>query len=277
MAAKKAVKKKAAATKVATPRRAEVGPVLIPKTISAAQRQLGELGALVYATEWHRAAILAAFVTVTEGQGKRTDRLLSSGKLTAVQFAELGIVGLRSPVTVARYVEAWNAAVDNGKAKPVKPGQRVALPDLDWPYEPKNLREARKRDPEKAAAYERAAKDAGVSANTVVQVANTPAAVRAAILADPNVAKVASTALNDQVLSSPEFKERVAKMNVEKAAEKEQKERSEESIFTHSAMAAISRLADMRAWGKLRQIAEFLNGVLEAAEATELTPEMFHE
>lgn len=50
------------------------------------------------------------------------------------QFAELGIRGISSQDTVRKYRSAWERAVDRGWARPVEPGEVVALPKEPFRY-----------------------------------------------------------------------------------------------------------------------------------------------
>ena len=45
------------------------------------------------------------------------------------EFAALGIRGLKSNKSVGKYRQAWQQAIDEGWAKPAKPGKRCVLPD----------------------------------------------------------------------------------------------------------------------------------------------------
>lgn len=96
----------------------------IPSSIEHAAQRLDSLGELVFAAEWKRAAIVRAFVTKGEG-GRRTGSKVS--QLSVREFAELGIVGLKSRNTVGRYHDAWELT---GLPDP-KPGQTVELPTLE--------------------------------------------------------------------------------------------------------------------------------------------------
>ena len=58
---------------------------------------------MLLASDWERAAIVAAFVEMP-GQGARSDLASSSEVLSPEQFAALGIVGLKSKDTVRRYL-----------------------------------------------------------------------------------------------------------------------------------------------------------------------------
>jgi hypothetical protein len=96
--------------------------ITVPASLDEAQDRLGSLGRLLTAGEWEKAAILAAFVEVTK-QGK-----VSSDFLSADEFAALTIVGLKSAVTVRRYVNAWT---DQVGTRP-RPGEKVELPTVDF-------------------------------------------------------------------------------------------------------------------------------------------------
>jgi hypothetical protein len=100
----------------------------IPGTIDEAVASLTGIGALLTAKEWERAAIVAAFVSLSEGKGKRN----VSSDISPVEFAALGIVGLKSKNTVWAYAQAWQEAINQGKAVAAEPGATVALPDLTW-------------------------------------------------------------------------------------------------------------------------------------------------
>jgi hypothetical protein len=115
--------------------------VTIPDSIEGARGQLGEVADLLLAGDWRRAAIVYAFTEPQ--QGKRTDtqatleEAMTSdspvARFAITEFAALGIRGLSSHVTVRKYREAWQAAMDAGKAAEAVPGKPVELPDMDWP------------------------------------------------------------------------------------------------------------------------------------------------
>lgn len=104
--------------------------IRVPKTIAEATASLAQLEALVTAKEWTRAAIVYAFTELGTG-GRRQP--VSSDRLSLVAFAELGIAGLRSHVTVGKYRAAWQYAVDVGEAQPVEPGDKLTEPNLPFP------------------------------------------------------------------------------------------------------------------------------------------------
>jgi hypothetical protein len=109
----------------------------IPVSLTAATERLASIGELLTATEWTRAAIIAAFVRLNDGPGQPPQRIAKSRhSLSTYDFAELGIVGLQTPDTVRRYVKAW-LAVNDGKYP--TPGRTVKLPSTSFPPEEANL------------------------------------------------------------------------------------------------------------------------------------------
>jgi hypothetical protein len=95
----------------------------IPGTIDEAVASLAGIGALLTAKEWERAAIVAAFVSLSEfGSNQHTDEGAETGTLSPVEFAALGIVGLKSKGTVRAYAQAWQEAINQGKAVAAEPG-----------------------------------------------------------------------------------------------------------------------------------------------------------
>jgi hypothetical protein len=102
--------------------------VSIPRSIKGAETKLAELGEIATATEWHRAAIVAAFVQIGRGHGGRKETPNSGSLESAVAFSRRGIIGLTSDTTVAMYARAWLDLFPRPE-----PGRKVTLPDLDWP------------------------------------------------------------------------------------------------------------------------------------------------
>lgn len=85
---------------------------------------LANLEGLLTATEWEKAAIVAAYVdTDLPGTFKHT-----SAKVSAAKFAALGINGLKSKATVTRYAQAWKAT---GLPIPAE-GEEVTLPTMPF-------------------------------------------------------------------------------------------------------------------------------------------------
>lgn len=101
-------------------------PVEVAFTIPT-RDELDGMARLLHASDWERAAIVAAFVTLGEGKGKSVGNATSS--ISPEAFAAKGIAGLKSKDTVRRYVEAW---VATGRPPP-EPGQSVALPTQPFP------------------------------------------------------------------------------------------------------------------------------------------------
>ena len=88
------------------------------------------MGALLTAKQWERAAIVYAF-TRPGGKGIKSSDTVDLALLPH-EFAALGIRGLTRPQTVAEYRNAWKAAIDDGKASEVAPGDNVPLPTIAW-------------------------------------------------------------------------------------------------------------------------------------------------
>jgi hypothetical protein len=108
----------------------------IPSTVEEAGAKLADLDGLITARSWQRAAIVYAFTH--EGRGGRgtAGNVSETGQVSMAAFARLGIQGLRRRETVAIYRGHWQYAIDQGKAQPVRPGDRVEQPDLDFPPNP---------------------------------------------------------------------------------------------------------------------------------------------
>lgn len=98
--------------------------VLIPEDLDIARRQLTALDGLATASEWARAAIVAAWVVLQDGPGGIVN---SDNGLTTTAFAELGIAGLKSPNSVRRYRLAWG-----DRPRPTL-GEPVVLPSDPFP------------------------------------------------------------------------------------------------------------------------------------------------
>jgi hypothetical protein len=101
----------------------------IPSTISAAQSRLTAIGSLLQATEWEKAAIVAAFVTVADREGRPSRETATSSSLSPTQFAALGITGLKSKDTVRRYHDAW---MDHSGYERPEPGMEIPTDLPEW-------------------------------------------------------------------------------------------------------------------------------------------------
>jgi DNA N-6-adenine-methyltransferase (Dam) len=105
----------------------------IPRDPHQADRLAGDLGVLATATEWKRAAIVYSRVRVQEGQGRPiAAEKAKTDLLSPAEYALLGIHGLRSTTTVRAYWRAWDNAVTEGLAEPVKLGDQVTVPSAEW-------------------------------------------------------------------------------------------------------------------------------------------------
>jgi hypothetical protein len=98
----------------------------IPANVVEAIHVLTGLGALLTARQWVRAMIVYAFT-----RDSRQGRNGSSTGMTCMEFAELGITGLRSDRTVRNYRNAYRWAIERG-APDVGPGDNAVVPDQDW-------------------------------------------------------------------------------------------------------------------------------------------------
>ncbi len=107
---------------------------IIPAKPSDADGLANELGVIATATEWKRAALVYARVTVGEHGGDRSkvNGDLATSKLPTTGYALLGIHGLRSKTTIRAYWRAWDNAINEGLAQPVSLGDDVELPDAEW-------------------------------------------------------------------------------------------------------------------------------------------------
>jgi len=106
----------------------ELSKVEIPPDLEAATEWLGGTVAiqqLLLASEWAKAAIIRAF---TE-EGDERKKGVKYDTLSFERFAELGIAGLKSKNSVARYYRAWEYARQFVPDLPVpEPGMIVPLP-----------------------------------------------------------------------------------------------------------------------------------------------------
>lgn len=94
------------------------------------ESRLGGLDRLLKAKRWERAAIVWAFTT--SAPGRRTDLPGKAGRFPVpmTEFAAMGYAGLTREESVARYREAWQAAIDAGHVCSVDPGDEIEMPDL---------------------------------------------------------------------------------------------------------------------------------------------------
>jgi hypothetical protein len=108
--------------------------ITIPSDLENAKKALGQLGELITARKWERAAIVAAFVRLAPSRGQQHPEVASRGNRTfpisPVEFASYGIVGLLTDRSVTKYVQAW---LDANDGKYPRPGSTRRLPNLDFP------------------------------------------------------------------------------------------------------------------------------------------------
>ncbi len=158
----------------------------IPSSFDEAKERLVALDGFATATGWERAAIVYAYT--------ENNLLPSSGKkISFHQFAALGIVGLKSDTTVARFHAAWATAIEQHGAPEVEPGGMVELPTAPWPPAEKSFNSIRDEGKRKAVTAEAEAQ--GISRDMVANIAENKRAIAAAIKADPDVAQRAAEAL----------------------------------------------------------------------------------
>ena len=155
---------------------------VLPKTTAQANRLAS--GLLNEATEKEFSLSALIFAQVLP-HGKRKDPDITSDiqRVTCNQFSERGIRGLTHNATVQKYRDTWQTLVDAGHVAPVRLGDTAEWPaELEWSdWYPGDARDG---TPERHVAKE--------------HVIPTPAAVRKAIKADPEVAEAAQDALVEQ-------------------------------------------------------------------------------
>lgn len=161
--------------------------ITIPTTIDKAADRLASIDGLVTATEWERAAIVAAFVR--KGRPGIARNAKSSLHLTVREFADRRISGLTSHAAIRRYLNAWAAAIADGHAVEVEPGAKVEIPDVSWSDYFVGS------DNVITDAIKDAANAEGAGATKVADIIANKRAMVAAIKADPEVARAAAAAV----------------------------------------------------------------------------------
>src|SRR5690606_35498259 len=96
-------------------------------TVPSSIEDLRSVADAFLSTGWTLAAAVWAW-TYDAGRG-RPAKMLNSEHLSIAEFARLGIRGLSSRNTVAKYRAIWQSAIDAGLATAVEPGETVAQPD----------------------------------------------------------------------------------------------------------------------------------------------------
>jgi hypothetical protein len=161
--------------------------VIIPSTVDDAVDQLGGLHRLIQAREWERAAIVFAFTRDDAPKAHRVMDRNNHERMSFREFAEQGISGLTTHVTVARYHRAW-ATTGN----PVRPGQVVNLSGLG-PFPPDD----QITDPDRRTYLNDSAEAEGAGTQSTQQIATHLPAMKAAIKGDSKVAAAARAALDE--------------------------------------------------------------------------------
>jgi hypothetical protein len=171
-----------------------VARTVVPRTIE------GVAGLLV-ARKWDKAAIVYAWTTPEESGGRPQKRVEKSTLYNIKQFAALGITGLTDPDSVRAYRNNWVWAIEQGLADPVGPGDEINLDLLfEQPFPPTTVTYSRPHEYD--AQYEAEAADAGISKDAVRRTAANKAALKAAIKADPEVARAAREAVIEAARAS---------------------------------------------------------------------------
>jgi hypothetical protein len=116
-------------------------------------------------------------------------------RYTAAEFAALGINGLRTSHRVEAYRRAWQSAIDSGHARPVEPGNIVAIPQLPWAMTPDAENPNRVGGEEMAARYAEEARLAGTTLGQAIRAGASKKAIAAAVMADSDVERAVREAL----------------------------------------------------------------------------------
>ncbi|MGY1829301.1 hypothetical protein ACI8AA_02605 [Geodermatophilus sp. SYSU D01180] len=164
----------------------------IPSSAEELRVELAGIHGLLNAKKWQRAALVWAFTVPDERGIPAQERASSPWSITG--FAELGFTGLSKRDTVARYRNAWQAAMDAGKAHAVEPGDTVDLPDLDWPPDTGHHRYL--QPAENVGELVAAARSADVGVTKVLDITENPRAMAVALEhGSPRVVREARQAL----------------------------------------------------------------------------------
>lgn len=144
----------------------------IPSTTEEAVEQLGNLGRLISASKWERAAIITMLVGPPTGPGRKPLHV-KVFPYTIEGLRDLGVHGLRSNATITHYRNQWC------NVRPVpKPGEEV---DLDGLGEWTGTNTAKRREEREAEAV----------------APPTPEAITKAIMSDPKAQEAAREAVGD--------------------------------------------------------------------------------
>lgn len=231
----------------------------IPTSIEQAVDALVGVEALLRAKEWERAAIVAAFVEVSETQAH-----VSSDMRSSAQFAALGIAGLKSPNTVREYASRWLEQRDRPE-----PGQVIDLDGLpEWKKPDPGTRYA----PGKDEAVRRIIEQPGT-----VQRALAENPEFAARVVTPEVAREVTGRTEPWNQTRPDDGERnrEAAQQMQGIDRRHQESGVGDEDHMVKALFHIKALADRQVYDRLRVIDSSIHEALVGEQAADLTPEMF--
>jgi|GEM_PF-5783335 len=207
---------------------------------------------LITATQWSKAATLAAFVELPgKGGDRKSDQRskVTFDRMTCDEFAALGIAGLRSKNTIRAYVRRWIATT-----RPIpQPGDQVdldGLPEWDTEEAAPATAEVMPAPPTKEPAPKRRKWD------------------------DLTPEEQAA----DNAIAEEGARELVRMAKVEEATEDTVKRGQGEG--TRMALEAgflIGELVKHRHYRLVEQLIERAQALLDLEQAQDLTPEMFHD
>jgi hypothetical protein len=108
--------------------------ILIPSSIEEAVERLSGIEELLTAKDWERAVIVSAF-TYDAGRGgdQRSNARQRALLHTEAEFARLGLKGLSDRKAVHVFRLIVKEATDNGEMDAPVPGERVKLPEREFP------------------------------------------------------------------------------------------------------------------------------------------------
>ena len=213
--------------------------ITIPTDIEGVKADLNGVGVLITAKEWHRAAVVASFVTLSEHGGDRTKGKRSSA-LAPKEFAALGIHGLKSDNTVRQYVKAWT---ETAGLEPPAPGEEITLPDIEWP--PSESAKTSTNTPEKVLAS--IAKDPEKTAEAMDRLAAAQPKAAAKVAAKAIKTDEGRKAVAKEMVKDPEATAEFIKAENEHYAEDDEARKIRASAARVKATEAAKEAADAEA------------------------------
>lgn len=213
--------------------------ITIPTDIEGVKADLNGVGVLITAKEWHRAAVVASFVTLSEHGGDRTKGKRSSA-LAPKEFAALGIHGLKSDNTVRQYVKAWT---ETAGLEPPAPGEEITLPDIEWP--PSESAKTSTNTPEKVLAS--IAKDPEKTAEAMDRLATAQPKAAAKVAAKAIKTDEGRKAVAKEMVKDPEATAEFIKAENEHYAEDDEARKIRASAARVKATEAAKEAADAEA------------------------------